>query len=568
MPSRSETVPRCLLCSMHCPIGAGRDELGHIGTVYPPDLGADQGACVRALTAARLLDLRERAFDPRMNGEVAPVADVLGGTAEALAEAEGHRIGILVDVNRPLEGVLAVAGLSRQLGARLAAFVPPDDLPMLRAGLLPPSKARSFEQVAECDLILAVGDPFSTHPAVAGFVRDMQFAERSHRLLNVDVAEGRSARGADEATIVSPAKVAAFLAALAIECGAQSVKDRLDGRDAREVCEACELPFDQVQSLVSALGEAEAPGIIVSITSGRFAFPSAAATATGALASALDCAFWPLPVATNSAAVPALEAEYGAIGVGELIEAALEDELDVVLVLGPDPALALPKRAWDTLIHNSHAICWAGCLQSAFAEGVDLLLPLALPWEEEGTVLGADGTARHFPAWEAKQPTVMSLAELAQNLAGAVGVQALEAGSARELAGRQAPGPAEDALGPWVLDGEEAGANEALVFSVPEPHGYTGGLSLGDSSWQVRLATEEAALLSPRVVEENDLREAGLVTLRGRGEFIVPYRTNGAGGRVVGLPAHWRVLRELIGWEGKDDAIEPSPAVVEIEKSE
>jgi len=40
MPSRSDDgVPRCLLCSMDCPIGAQDDGLGHVSTVFPAELG-------------------------------------------------------------------------------------------------------------------------------------------------------------------------------------------------------------------------------------------------------------------------------------------------------------------------------------------------------------------------------------------------------------------------------------------------------------------------------------------------------------------------------------------------
>ena len=52
-------------------------------------------------------------------------------------------------------------------------------------------------------------------------------------------------------------------------------------------------------------------------------------------------------------------------------------------------------------------------------------------------------------------------------------------------------------------------------------------------------------------------------------ETTVPCRTaDGGEGRLVALPAHWDVLRELLQWRGADGAVEPAPALVDIRKAE
>ncbi|MCK4284388.1 MAG: hypothetical protein KAX44_08735 [Candidatus Brocadiae bacterium] len=567
MPSPSDKgIPRCLLCSMHCPVGARLDALGHVSTVYPADLGLDQGACVRALTAARLVDAPERILNARKADEPATV-DVVIRDIVASSGRDTSQAAVIVDLNRPLEGVLALAALCREGGVRFCGYAPLQDMPLVRAGL---AACPPFAEIAECDLVVAVGDPFSSHPAVARPVRDMQFGERGNRLVCVDVAWGRTCAAANEALLVEPTKLAGFVAALAVACGAQAVGDALGGKSAEEICSTLNLPADKVAALASGLKGAKAAGILLSHSLGRYAHGAAVAAAVKEMAGALGARAWPLLVSTNSGVVPRLKKTFGAVELGELIRDAEAGRIKALYVFGVDLGVALPQKLWMQLRDKCELITWAGSLAGAFAQQADYVLPLALPWEEEGTVLDAGGRPAEFVPPLAKPATVLSLNQLAGRLADAAGAGPTPAPAVGELLSAGAEEAALDELvGPDILAAEEPGSGQAVVVGAPEPHGYAGGMTLAYSSWQQRIAAEEAASLSPDLAAELDLPESGAVELHNGAEVAVACKTARDGtGKVVALPSHTASLRDLLQWQGTDGIIQPVPAVVNIRKCE
>jgi len=568
MPSPSDkAAPRCLLCSMHCPIGASVDAMGHLRTVFGPDLGRDQGACVRALTAARLVDVPERIFAARSGGQATSADAALRSLLSAAGDRGADGLAVMVDVNRPLEGVLALAALCREAGVRLCACAPLEDLPPVRAGL---TSAAPFEQIAECDFVLAVGDPFSSHPAVARPVRDMQFGERGHRLVCVDSAWGRTCRGANQAITVSPFKMAGFMAALAVACGAESVGSALGKKRAEEVCAALDVPAELVNALAAGLTGAKSPGIILSHSLGRYAHGAAVAAAVKELAAAVGAKVWPLLVSTNSGVLPALKASFGSVELGDLIRDAEGGRIRSLFVIGLDPLSMLPAKLWQALSDGAELLGWAGSLESDVCGKARHVLPLAFPWEEGGTVLDPTGTPVQSPAWLPAPSTALTLKDLIGKAVSYAGVGSAPAPGVDVLLER-APdaAPTEELIGPEILAASEAGQGKAPLVGACEPQGYTGGLSLAGSNWQRRLAAEEAAVLSPELAAELGITGRGAVALANGAERTVPCRTAGGGeGRTVALPAHWDALRELLQWRGADGAVEPTPALVDIRKAE
>lgn len=565
MPSRSDKgTPRCLLCSMHCPIGADIDALGHLSTVFPADLGAEQGACVRALTAARLVDVPERIFAARRGDEATSADLVIQSTVTAASGFDPAQMALIIDLNRPLEGVLAAAGLCRLGGVRFCAWAPPEDTAFVRAGL---TSCPPFGQIADCNLVLAIGDPFGSHPAIASPVRDVQFGERGNRLICIDSAWGRTARAANEAVTVGPLKLAGFVSALAVACGATGVGDALGGKSAEEICSALDLPVERVNSLAAALKGAESVGIVLSHSVGRYSAGSAAAGAVREMASALGAKVWPLLVSTNSAALPHLKRTFGAVEIGELIRDAEAGRLKALLVIGFDPAAALPERLWKPLSEKCEFLGWAGSLEGPFAEGADQVLPLAFPWEEGGTVLDPAGSPVEFVPWLPKPPTVLTAKELISQLVSYAGLGAPQVPGVDELmAGACAETPLQDLITPAILEAAQPEGGHAVVIGSPEPQGYTGGISLAYSSWQRRLAAEEMVSLSADLAAELGVSEQGLVVLGNGREVTVPCRAAVGEGRAAALPAHWGLLRELLQWRGEDGVIEPAPALVKIRK--
>src|SRR3990172_3831852 len=118
MPSQRESeCSRCLMCSMHCPIGVEQDELGHLNAVFPRDYGIEQGACVLGLTSGALLRSEDRIYRAQRGGEEVSLEEAVGHLASRLREVDPKRVAFLVDINRPLEAMAAAGQVcARVLG--------------------------------------------------------------------------------------------------------------------------------------------------------------------------------------------------------------------------------------------------------------------------------------------------------------------------------------------------------------------------------------------------------------------------------------------------------------------
>ena len=542
-------------------MGAEDDGLGHVRAVFPQDLSVEQGACVRGMTAARLCGVPERVFITTDEGRPVSLDDALREMANLLG-AGRPRASVLVDLNRPLEGVLGMGALCRATGADFAPFAPPQDLPFVRAGL---TACPDFAGLADCDLVIAVGDPFSTHPAVARRVRDMQFGERGNKLLSVDTAEGRTGRGADTALAVGPQKLAGFLAALAIECGAESVAQALDGMTAGHIADKLALDRAQVEQVAEALKKAKAPGIVVSNTPGRYAHPEAVVGIAGQLGAALDCGVWPLLSSTNSALLPWLRGEMGAVEPGALMGEG-GGASGILLVVGCDPAAVLPERLWRGLCEGTRVVCFAASLGGPFAEAANVVLPLALPWEEQGTVLAPSGERVDCPAWMPRPDGLPDAAELANRMAAAAGLDM----DIPEVPSGDAPTKPDvsELVGCEILEVSGPAEGEAVLVGSPEPQGATGLIPLSDASWQRRLVAEEAAFLDAGLAQSAGLAPEGVVKLDGEAQAAVPYEVKKGMPGTVAVPAHWGAARELISWRTEEGGLEAAPAKVRIEKDD
>jgi hypothetical protein len=529
---------------MHCPIGGRADRFGYVRSVFPGDLGFEQGACVRGVTAARLTSAENRVFSARLGGEPAGTGaalDLLIGRAQ---EAGPGAIAAMVDINRPLEGIAALAGLARAGGdgARVCAFVAPADVPFLAAGI---GSCPPFGEIQACDVIVSVGDVCSTHPAVARPLRAMQRANRRNRWISIDTAPGRSTRAANASVLVGPDALAGAVASLAGE-----------GTDDAVASAAAE-PF----------GRAQKPGLLVSCSPGRYAAPSAVLAAAARVAKVRSASLWALPGCTNSLALPSLNRQLGLRPMADVLKAIEAGAVKVLLVLGFDPSSVLPRSVWQGWIGACDTVAWAGSVDCAFAQAADVVLPLALPWEEEGTVLDVQGVRRSWPAWQPPPAGIPSVAGLAGMMADRADMPAPPAPSLEGIQIRTG-GPAPGTESAPAGSGEEA----VTLVGAPETHAHSGGISLAGERWQLRVAAEGRALCSAAAWPAG-LRD-GEALIRVGGEAGAPVvgemaPVDGWSGRVVAMPDHWPLLLELLEWRVAGGAgFHAEPKAVAVEKGE
>jgi hypothetical protein len=549
-------MPRCLLCGMHCLVGVARDRFEHLRAVFPADMRIDQGACVLGLTAGRLISADERVFASRMDGEEVPLRAALEALATRLKACDPARIALIVDVNRPVEGIASAHALAGQVlpGSSVSAFVPPQDAAVAEAGV---SSMPPLAQVAERSLVVTVGDVCSSHPAITRLLRDMQRAERSNRWLSIDVAPSRTTRAADEAVVIRPEALAAFACAVAVAAGADDLAAALGESDIAAICQRAGLSRERVEDLAARIGKAEKPGFVVSSSLGRYSHAAGAVAAVGALAGACDGLAWVLPLCMNSFALPTLATSLELRPMGRLQEAIEGGRVDALVLVGFDPGAAFPERVWRAWLDRPEMVAWAGSLSCEFADAAGIAIPLALGWEESGSMVCRDGKLATFEPWACAPDAVPAVAELMKMVAAAMGAEELQPVAVAEaIRGDGARPSLADLVRPAVLDVPAVPNGCVAVVGAPEPQGYTGGLNLAQSPWQARVAGEEAACCPVATPGWAALGDPPGIAVACRPPRRGPY-TEEWTELVAAVPAHWPAARELLDWQ-----VSPSGALV------
>lgn len=568
MPSQLEKqLSRCTLCSMDCPMGAEIDQLGHVRSVFPNEMGGEHGACILGVTAGQLLRATGRVYGASCKGTPMGTAKAVGELARLLSGFESSQVAILVDACRPLEGVGAAAAL-RSIAypdGTLALFTPPEDEPLSRAGLGP---CPPIGSLADVNLVLAVGDPFSTHPVISSPIRDMHLRGRGNRLISVDSAEGRTGIGSDQSIVLDPYKIAGFLCALAIECGSSEVKGALGGADSAGICAALSLPGDKVKSTAAALKGAKAAAIVLANPRGRYAHAEAVARAAAALAAATGAALYPLSVGGNSLAFGALAQRFSAVNLAALLGGLEAGRTRALVVCGVDPANTLPRSIWQGLREKVEFLAWAGPMRSEFAALADVVVPLALPWEESGPVLLPGGSLGHSESWMAPPEGVLTTAGLMKMLAESSGVGAIAPARPGEIGFTPtAPGSLKDHVTPALLESAEPAGQEAIAVGSPEPYGYRGGLCVMEGSWQQRMVGQERAVVSASLAKDLGLSDGDVIAPGEGGQATLACVVRGgAEAKTVALPAHGALLRELLDWKVTADTVQVNPSRVSVRK--
>jgi len=258
---------------------------------------------------------------------------------------------------------------------------------------------------------------------------------------------------------------------------------------------------------------------------------------------------------------------------GSVLGAIEGGEVETLLVVGFDPDSVLPRSLWSRWGKVCDTVIWAGSLESDFGEQADIVLPLALAWEESGHKASPQGTLEEYACWTAPPSGVLAVQELMARLGGTpVALSGLSAPLATEI-------KLEAFVTKAVFDAAGPGKGEAWLVAAPETYGYTGGLSCFSVSWQQRMATEEKACLSPALAAEVGVEGAWAVKLSaaapGGGDSHTSFPFRLAEERfyrkekVVTMPAHWKALRELLAWrlDGKW-APQAAPAIVRVERGD
>ena len=430
--SDPNTQTRCLLCSLACPVAfeACRGNCSEVLTEYVASDPHTQGRlCFRGhylaemathpfrLTGGELREAgAERAHAP------APMGQVIAALAECLRQA-GKSAAIIVDGNLATEDIVAALRLAREaVGAdRVCVRIPESDDAMLR-GIRPGTRILSFDSVAECDLFLAIGDIFATHPVISRPVLEAR-AAKTARLFGIDCMPNRVAGFAEKFLCVKPGGEAPALAALCKNMGFEVPAGNAwaEQCSTEELSEMAGIGCSELQAVAHALAKAERPAVLLDPVPGRTGNIAAAASAASAICEGLGARLMPMFRYGNAAGAARAAATFGAASLSDIVEAASDAEVEVALSIGVDLMRDLPAEDAVKLRAAVATLAVASPFRNRSTEKADIVVPLAAWFEGRGSALDAAGNRLDLTPLLAPPGGALTAGELCTRVASAVG---------------------------------------------------------------------------------------------------------------------------------------------------
>jgi len=552
----------CLFCSLCCPAGVAVDEYGLTTPEYPGHTpGSHHGLCHRGHLISELVGhpgrLHEAMVREGEQTKTVPSAEAMHRVADLLP-ADRDDLAVVIDGNLPCEELVAAVRSAREgLGIRrVVIFIPPADEAML-CGLSTSAATRLGEPaLADCDVILAIGDPFATHPVIGAAILDAVAKARGHRLLNIDSLRGRTARFAGDFCQVRPGGEAAALAGLLRAMGAG---ESVPGLPSLAVAaEMAGVDAGSLEALAGSLAKAERLGVVVSLPEGRCGAAAAASALAAKVAEARGGGVCPLPAYGNAAGAYRLAAALGTTSLSQLMEDIRAGRVKRLIVAGTDLVSAVPVAE----LASVEILVAASPMATATTARARVVLPMAMWFEIGGTVV--DGAGRQRTAGAVSKPPRGALAASAI-LRAAAGTSAKgQQAAGGDLAQLLATEPRTDAaavLGDPSQWEPPKAEGKLLVVSRADAVGFADGCVSRQLAWPVLMELRPTVRLHP--AEAGGLR-GGTATLRSNGlavELAVE-ASEGVPRGVAAISPRFPELRALFAWA------EPGvgPGLVSMEK--
>jgi len=407
----SEFTPstRCLLCSLACPVAfevRATDGGSEIRTGHVASAPFTQGRlCFRghylaemAVHPLRLTQAVVRNGSEAGAKKVAPDG-ALAELASRLSKAQGD-VAVIVAGGLPTEDISAALRLGREvLGTPWAAvYLPPGDALMLK-GLAPSVPVLSAEHLPECDLCLAVGDIFATHPVLSRPLLERR-AARKTRLAALDSLPNRVSAFAERFVHVRPGGEAPALAALVRLLGGRVADDHrwAAGRSPEDLAQEAGADLPVLQAVADALKEAERPAIVLDPVAGRTGNIIATAAMASALCGACGGRLAPMFASGNAVGAASAAASLGAAALSEVLQAVREAKVEVLFLIGVDLPVVVGEREARDIRRCVSTLAVGSDFRNATTEAADIVLPLAAGFEEDGSIAGVAGGSRRLTA--------------------------------------------------------------------------------------------------------------------------------------------------------------------------
>ncbi|MEO0294229.1 MAG: molybdopterin-dependent oxidoreductase [candidate division WOR-3 bacterium] len=376
MSSVKEYRTKCSFCSMQDDLTLkredsnsavfGRDSLFRL--YYDKRNG--RGLCARGNFTIEILNTPYRLREAELFGKTTSIEEAIEDSIKEFKRMreKKNNIAILISGNHTLEEAFLAKRLSELLNTDLLGLFPFED-----EALLCIKNNLSFNELAEADLILVVGDVFSNSPTLAKLILNARNKKRGNRLISLDIMKNKVSLFAEHLE-VKPEYLSYFLTCFL---------DYLKGKSEFKLEENIGISSGKAEMLEKALKNAKNGYILFSNIYGHFLRPYSIVRKLSEIANITNAKFAVIPVGQNSLGVGRV---IGNFNNANVIKALKEKKLEGLIVLGGNPFEFIPD--FEKIFGYLNFV-----LSTCYFKGKnssECIIPTVFSFEKEGSIISLE----------------------------------------------------------------------------------------------------------------------------------------------------------------------------------
>ena len=553
----------CLLCSLLCPIGVEFHERDVAFPFYRQDGGR---ACSRGSLSAELLYHRDR-----LNVAYIGKGDERrpASTSEALSHAAarikalGQEVAVVIDGNLSCETILKAADFAKNVlnTENFSIYLPPSDRGILEGLFASGALLFGEEELLDCNCVLAIGDPFASHPPISKTVHDFRFKDRANRLLVADSSQGKTAEFTFDFYQLPPGGEDSFLRKVAQGLASGEDKALLEGLPEPEA----EVALEAAEACQEALARAGKIAVLLALGWAK----NSRAEKIGALAGIIarqKGGVLPLLLYGNAQGAYRLMQNLEVRPLGGLLSEIKGGRIKGLLSVGVDLASRLPASLSKSL-EGLEFLAQTASLNEENLPDADVVIPMALSLEESGTILDGSGRKRQTLALLSPPKGAAASGEIFDALAQKLGAAPSEPAITEEILQPRTTKTLKEILSE-VYESEGGEGTYALLSEPSGIHFIEGSLT-SKLRWPALMEKKPFIKMNPRDVGGLSLRAGDEVLIRnGNGETVLPVEPSKRFPKgVLGLSAPFARAQKLFScWIDAAGRIRLAPGRVNLTK--
>jgi anaerobic selenocysteine-containing dehydrogenase len=335
------------------------------------DEKSGRGLCPRGNFTLEILKSPYRLRQAELFGKACSIDEAIAGCTPELKRIieKKNNIAILVSGNHTLEEAYLAKKLSEVLNTELLGLFPFED-----EALLSIKNEFYFDELAEADLVLTVGDVFSLSPTLAKPILDARNKGRGNRLISLDIMGSRISLFAEPFT-VRPGYMSCFLSVLI---------SYLEGKRSSGLDESgTGISARETEEIAGALRKSKNGQILFSNIYGHFSNPYGIAGKLSRISEITENKIAVVPIGQNSLGVGRI---IGGFNNKNIMEALRGEKIEGLIVLGGDPFEFIPD--FENIFGYLNFVISTSFFKGA--NSTECLIPSAFSFEKQGSVISLE----------------------------------------------------------------------------------------------------------------------------------------------------------------------------------